>query len=79
MMTITAIARVISVHTGVADVERWAAAPHDAVLYPGLDESATPETCAMLLLTVTAAPASDQAPAAVATVQGARSKSGPQH
>ena len=67
MTTIAAIARVISAHAGVADVERWAIALHKAGMLPGFDESATPESSALLLLAVMAAPTPDQAPAAVPT------------
>ena len=35
MTTIAAIARIISAHAGVADVERWAAALHEAGELPG--------------------------------------------
>ncbi len=66
MTTIAAIGRVISAHAGVADVERWAAALHEAGMLLGADEATTPENAGTLLLPVMAAPIPDQAPAPAA-------------
>ena len=66
MTTIAAIARIVSAHVGVAAVERWAEALHEADALPGLEEAATPESAATLPLAVMAALTPDQASAAVA-------------
>lgn len=72
MTTIATIARVISAHAGVADVDRWAEALHAAEMLPDLDKPAGPAEAAMLLLAVLAAPTPDQAADAATTLRGAR-------